>query len=292
MKVAFQGEHGAYSEIAACKFFGNGKLDTLPAKMLKDVFKKVKSKEADNGIVPVENSTAGDVHETYDLLLENGLKVTGEAYLRIEHCLIGHKDAELKDVKKVYSHTQALAQCDEFLNVLGAEEFAVYDTAGAVMIIKQHGKKEEAAIASEQAAKMYGLKVLKKGIQTDNDNTTRFFIITGKKGKEKQKETPVKSGGRKTSIVFSTKHEAGALYRCLGGFAANSINMTKLVSRPLKNRQWEYAFYLDFVGDLNDEHVKKALNTLQKNSLFAKILGCYNTGDGERFSTKQPQHKL
>lgn len=280
--MAFQGEHGAYSEVAAQKYFGERgaeKPQTEPTKTLKEVFGKARKGKADYGIVPVENSTAGDVHETYDLLLEDGLNVYGELFLRIEHCLIGQKDAELKGIKRVYSHAQALAQCDEFLNMLGAEEFAVYDTAGAVMMVKQHGKKEDAAIASEQAANICGLKVLKKGIQTDRDNTTRFFIISRKKEKQTEKQTETrKSSSRKTSIVFSTKHEPGALYKCLGGFAKNNINMTKLVSRPMKKRQWEYVFYLDFTGDKEDAAVKDALKEAGNNALFLKVLGSYNAG--------------
>jgi len=263
IKVSFQGEHGAYSEMAAYKHFGK-KIETLPCRTFKEMFEKVESVEAGYAMVPVENSNAGDVNENWDLLMEKELPACGEEYLAVHHCLIGQKNAKLEDIKKAYSHPQALAQSSEFLEKNGIEKAAEYDTAGAVRIIKKRGNNEEAAIASELAAKIYDLKIIEKQIETNKDNTTRFLIISKKK-----------SEGDKTSIVFSTKHIPGALYRCMGGFARKSINITKLVSRPMKNRKWEYVFYLDFMGNPAEEKTKNALETLQKNSTYLKILGNY-----------------
>ncbi|MBI2143221.1 prephenate dehydratase [Candidatus Woesearchaeota archaeon] len=271
MKVAFQGEHGAYSELACRRFFG-GSAQTTPCKTLKDVFKAVESGNAAFGIVPVENSLAGDVYESYDLLMDFGLNVYGEAYLRIEHCLIGQPGSRLGNITKVYSHAQALAQCNRFLSEMSAEKIAVYDTAGAVAMIKRSGKSYKAAIASELAAQIYGMSILKKGIESDKDNTTRFFIIS---------KAPSKAAARmKTSLVFSTAHKPGTLYRCMGGFARNSINLTKLVSRPMKNAKWEYVFYLDFEGGVGEKKVQDALGTLKQNAGFVRMLGSYPDGKG------------
>lgn len=267
MKLAFQGEHGAYSEMAAMKHFGRN-IRTIPCKTFKDVFVAVEDDKAEIGIIPVENSKAGDVYEAYDLLLDFPLHVCGEVFLRIVHYLIGQKDATLRAIRKVYSHPQALAQCGAFLDSLNVEKIVVYDTAGAVAMIRNSGKKEEAAIASELAAGIYGMKVLKKRIETDKDNTTRFFLVA--------KERKPAGNAKKTAIVFGTQHRPGALFKCLEGFANNKVNLTKLVSRPLKGKKWKYLFYADFEGGVYNDKVKAALETLEKNSEFTRILGSYS----------------
>jgi len=267
-KVAFQGEHGAYSEVACFKFFGKN-AKTTGCKTFREVFESVRKGRADYGIVPIENSTVGPVYETYDLLMKYKLKVCGEAYVQIRHCLIGNKGAGLKDIKRVYSHAQALGQCDEFLSKLNAERFSVYDTAGAARMIK--GKKEEAAIAGEAAARVYGLKVIKKGIETNRSNTTRFFVIS-------KKEKKLKGKADKTSIVIECRHVPGALFRCLGAFEKRRINLTKIESRPMPNKPWEYLFYLDFGSGLDERKTKLALEELKMNATNIKILGTYKKG--------------
>lgn len=267
-RVAFQGEHGAYSELACMKFFG-GEAETLPCRNLKDVFLAVEDDKADFGMVASENSTAGDVYETYDLLLDFSLYVCGEVYLRVEHCLIGRNDAQLADVRKVYSHPQALSQCGNFLDSIRAEQIAVYDTAGAVAMVKKSNRRDEAAIASQLAARLYGMKTLKRNIENDSGNTTRFFVIS--------KTAAKKAAKMKTSIVFSTQHKPGALFHCLEGFAKNKINLTKIASRPMKSAKWEYVFYLDFEGGDEEAPVKEALAMLKQHAEFTKTLGSYTS---------------
>lgn len=265
-EVAFQGERGAYSEVAALKFFGE-KIQTFPYRDLKDVILAVEKNRAHFGILPVENSIEGSIGQTYDLLLKSNLKITGEEILRISHCLISNKKTSLKSIKQVFSHPQALGQCRKFLEKLKCEIIPTYDTAGSVKMIKEKKIRNSAAIASERAARIYGMKILKKGIETNKKNFTRFFIIS--------KKTATKTGKDKTSVVFSTKHVPGALFKALEGFAKNKINLTKIESRPIPGKPWEYHFYLDFEGNVGKKRVLHALTILKKVSLFMRILGSY-----------------
>jgi prephenate dehydratase len=261
-KVAFQGEIGAYSEVAARHFFENATL--FPCKSFAEVFDQVQKKEVDFGVVPIENSTEGSVNEVYDLLLERNLFIVGEYPLRIEHCLIGFPNAEIKDV---YSHPQALAQCRKFLEKRNLKPVAFYDTAGAVKYIKEKNLKQSGAIASASAAKHYGMKIIESGIEDNKNNYTRFVVIS---------KSPSKSEGKnKTSIIFSVKHEPGALYSILEEFAKRRVNLTKIESRPTKEKAWEYIFYLDFEGDLRDKGCSEALERSRDKSIFVKILGSY-----------------
>lgn len=265
-KVAFQGEIGAYSEEAAFRFFGNY-IETLPRRNLVDVFKAVEKNKVNFGIVPVENSLEGSIGETYDLLLDSKLKIFGETKLKISHCLIAHPGTKLRFVKKVYSHPQALGQCRKFLEKLHWEIIPTYDSAGSVKMIKEKELKDSAAIASQRAAKVYNMQILKKRIEINHQNFTRFFIIS------KREREP--TGRDKTSIVFSTKHRPGALYKALGIFAVGDINLTKLESRPLIGKPWEYKFFLDFEGHQDEQKVKQALKALKKSTTFLKIIGSY-----------------
>ncbi len=262
--ISFQGEHGAFSEMAAYKHFGK-KIETLPCKTFSEMFEKVKSGEADYAMVPVENSIAGDVSENWDLFLEKEVYAVGEEYQPVHLALIGHQGTGIKDVRKAYSHPQALAQSLEFLEKHNIEKIPEYDTAGAVEIIKKNGKIDEAALASELAAEIYGMKIIAKGIETNKNNTTRF-LVASKHQIEK---------GNKMSLAFSTKHISGALYKCIEGIAENKLNLTKIASRPYKNRKWEYVFYIEISGNSNDAKTKAALYKLKKNSLFMKIIGTY-----------------
>ena len=266
LKVAFQGEIGAYSEIAVYEHFTSD-TQTIPCKSFSDVFKSVEAGNVDYGIVPIENSIEGSVNQVYDLFLEYDLKVCGEIILKIEHCLLANRNADLNSIKVVYSHPQALAQCSDFLERLGCEIIPTYDTAGGAKIIKERGTNDVAAIASERAAEIYGMKILARDISNTPDNYTRFLVIS-------TKDSPP-TGNDKTSIIFSLKHVPGSLYKALEEFALREINLTKIESRPTKHRPWEYNFYLDFEGHRNDPKCMEALKGLEKKATFIKILGSY-----------------
>jgi chorismate mutase/prephenate dehydratase len=266
MKVAFQGEIGAYSESAVYSFFGPS-VEVKPCETLSEVFESVKREETPYGVVPIENSIEGSVNQTYDLFLEYDLKVCGEIVLRIVHCLIAHPGTKLNQIKTVYSHPQALAQCRKFLEKLGCRLMSTFDTAGSVKMIKEEGLKDAGAVASQRAAEIYDMKVLAKEIGDTPNNYTRFFVLS------KQDSPP--SGQDKTSIIFSVKSVPGALYHILEEFAVRNINLTKIESRPTKRTPWEYNFYLDFEGHRNEEKCQEALKSIRDKTLFVKILGSY-----------------
>ncbi len=266
MQVAFQGEIGAYSESAVYSYF-NSSVQVKPCKTLSDVFKIVENGEVDYGVVPIENSIEGSVNQTYDLFLKHDLKVCGEIILKIVHCLITTPKTELKSIEVIYSHPQALAQCRSFIEDLGCEMMSTYDTAGSVKILKEKGLMNAGAIASERAADIYGMKVIIRGIANNPNNYTRFFVLS--------KNDSPPSGEDKTSIIFSTKHTPGALYHALGEFAARDINLTKIESRPTKQRPWEYNFYLDLEGHRSEGRCQEAFRSLEKKSVFVKVLGSY-----------------
>jgi chorismate mutase/prephenate dehydratase len=266
-KVSFQGELGAYSEEAAIKEFGP-KVNTIPHQNLPEVFESVSKGESDAAVVPIENSLEGAVNETYDLLLERALLVTGEVKLRIEHCLIARPDSKLSGIKTVLSHPQALAQCRANLIALGVETRPFYDTAGSVKFIAQSSDDSVAAIASARSARVYGMKILRTHMEDSEINYTRFLVLGTKSPKETESE-------EKTSLVFSTSHRPGALFDALEPFAKQKINLTKIESRPIRRTPWEYVFYLDFEGSVNDESVKRAVDTLKERVEFVKVLGSY-----------------
>jgi chorismate mutase/prephenate dehydratase len=264
--VAFQGEIGAYSEEAAFQFFGSS-IQIKPCESLDDVFKATEGDEVQFGIVPAENSLEGSISRVYDLLLDSNLKVCGEIELRVVHCLIGTPKARLDLIKRVYSHPQALGQCKTFLRHLGWELIPTYDTAGSVKMIKEKGTTDVGAIASARAAEIYEMKILAREIEDNPNNFTRFFILA--------KEDAPPSGNDKTSIVFTVKHKPGALYESLKELAARNINLTKIESRPTRQKPWEYNFYLDFEGHREDKVFQEALASLEASAPFVKVLGSY-----------------
>jgi len=272
MLVAFQGEHGAYSEEAVYKHFGEN-VETLPCKTIREVFNYTEVGYVDYGVVPVENSIEGSVYETYDLLITTSARVVGEIILRIVHCLIALPETNIREIKQVYSHPQALAQCRGFISSLGAEPIITYDTAGSVKLIKEKNLKNAAAIASERAAKLYGMEIIARGIEDYGRNFTRFFVIS--------KNEPPKTRDAKTSVIFSLPHIPGSLYNALGEFAKRNINLTKIESRPTRQRPWEYYFFLDFEGHQDDEPYKEALKALAKKAIFLKVLGSYPKAETE-----------
>jgi prephenate dehydratase len=264
-RVAFQGEPGAFSEIATITRFQNSGL--VPMKTLHEVFDGLERGIAKCGVVPIENSTEGSVNETYDLLLHTNLTVCGEIYLRIIHCLIGNRGETREEIKSVYSHPQALAQCRNYIQRRGLLTNEAYDTAGAVKLIKQHRKMNVAAIASKRAAELYDMEILEEGIEDSKNNFTRFLVISGIQTEP--------TGHDGTSIIFSVKHAPGALFGILEEFAARRINLSKIESRPKKQTPWEYFFYVDFEGHVKDELVKEAIIAIGQKTAFIKILGSY-----------------
>ena len=264
--VAFQGEIGAYSEEAAFHFFGPS-VRVKPCESLDNVFKAVEQDEAQFGVVPIENSLEGSISRVYDLLLDSSLMVCGETELRVVHCLIASPEARLDLIKKVYSHPQALGQCQAFLRHLDSELIPTYDTAGSVKMIKEKGIADGAAIASTRAAEIYGMQIIAREIEDNPNNVTRFFLLA------KQDSPP--SGNDKTSIVFSVKHRPGALHEFLRELTSKNINLTKIESRPTRQKPWEYNFYLDFEGHREDKAAQEALASLDRGSLFVKVLGSY-----------------
>jgi len=266
VKIAFQGERGAFSEDAALKLFGKD-IDFLPCIHLRDVFKAVSEDDASFGVVPVENSQAGSINETYDLLLAHSLNIFAETILKISHCLMALPGQSLSDIKTVYSHPQALAQCEEFLSTLKVDIIPSYDTAGSAKKIKERQLLQCAAIASKGAADIYALEILAPEIETNVNNYTKFFAISKQKSKPAQKN--------KTSLVFATKNTPGTLYSVLGTFASRNLNLTKLESRPSRSKPWEYYFYADFEGHTDSEIYQGIMKELKPKTTFVKVLGSY-----------------
>ena len=264
--VAFQGELGAYSEEAAVSFFGAG-VQVKPCERLEDVFRAVEQDETQFGIAPIENSLEGSISKTYDLLLDSSLKVCGEIELKVSHCLIANPGATLDSIKRIYSHPQALGQCQAFIKHLNCELIPTYDTAGSVKMIKEKRITDGAAIASTRAAEIYRMEIINCGIEDTPNNFTRFFILA--------KEDAPPSGNDKTSVVFSVKHKPGALFSFLEELAVKNINLTKIESRPTRQKPWEYNFYLDFEGHREDRVPREALEKLQDYTIFIKVLGSY-----------------
>ncbi len=271
MKIAFQGERGAYSELAIYKHFGK-KATPIGFDNFDDIFDSVASEKVDFGFIPVENTIAGTVVENYDLLLTENVLVVAEVFLPISHTLLGTSDATLDAIKKAYSHPHALKQCKNFLKKRGIIPCPTYDTAGAAKKVSKEKKNDCSAIASELCAKLYGMKILKKGIQTTKTNITRFFAIV-KKGKEADN-----INYEKTTIAFKTKHRPGALVDCLKVFQEHNLNLTKLESRPVPENPWEYVFYTGFEGGINADNVKSALEGLLEHALLVRVLGSYPKG--------------
>jgi len=270
-RVAFQGERGAYGEMAALQYFPHGAL--LPLKSFQDVIDAAESGDAEFAVLPVENSIEGSVNEIYDLLLQTRkLDVVGEVYQRVRHCLIANKGARKGSIKSAHSHPQALAQCRGYLHKHGIEPVPAYDTAGAAKIVKENGRLDAAAIASERAAELYSMKILDEGIEDRKNNYTRFLVLSLRKRKAESR-----SRGRKykTSIIFSVKHVPGSLFGIIGEFAVRKINLTKIESRPTKETPWEYNFHVDFEGHADDRAVKEALRTIRHKTLYVKVLGSY-----------------
>lgn len=265
--MAFQGERGAYSEDAVAKVFGE-RTDTLPCLEFRDAFEAVDTGKATHAVLPVENSIEGTVAQVNDLLLEHDLTITGEVIVAVDHCLLANPRSSVGTVRSVYSHPQALGQCRRFLARHPEwRQIPAYDTAGSVKIVKERGRKDEAAIASRRSAEIYGMKILAEGVQTDHENYTRFFVL--------EKHPRDIRLADKTSIAFVAKNIPGSLHACLGEFAKRGINLTKLESRPRRARPWNYVFYADLEGNMEEPRVREALGALVSTAGFVKVLGVY-----------------
>jgi prephenate dehydratase len=263
-RVSFQGERGAYSEAAALSFFGNT-IDTIPCTTFADALKNTENDVSDYSVLPVENSLEGSVGESNDLLLGVNLSVMGEIYYRVQHCLIG--TGSIRDIDTVYSHPQALGQCRQFIQEHSLKTIPCYDTAGSVRIIRDLNKKNIACIASKRAAEIYDISIIQEGIEDNQNNYTRFLVFSKIKND--------KTENSKTSIVFSVKHEPGALYCIINEFYQYKVNLTKIESRPNKGTPWEYNFYVDFEGHQDNSSIKEMLQKLKDSTSFLKILGSY-----------------
>lgn len=265
-RIAFQGENGAYSQQAIFQTFG-ADAETVALPTFHELFRAVDSGATDLAMVPIENSTAGAINQAYDLLLDYDLKITRETVLRVCHTLMTIPETPITEIKRVYSHPQALAQCELYIASKGWEPIAAYDTAGAAKQLAVSRERGAAVIASETAASIYKLDILARGVEDSPNNFTRFFVIG--------RVEPPRAEKSKTSLVFATRHIAGALYQCLGEFATRNINLTKLESRPDRRQPWHYFFYLDFEGHWNDSVCREALDGLLDKTSFLKVIGSY-----------------
>ncbi len=267
MRIAYQGEPGAYSEAAALRFKPG--VDLRPCESFDEVFAAVTGGKATHGILPIENSIGGSIHRNYDLLVEHELPIVGEVEYRIVHHLLALPGSRIEDIKRIHSHPQALAQCERFLRTLPDREVvATYDTAGSAKIIRDHGLPDAAAIASERAAQVFDLVVLQSGIQDFDDNITRFLIVG-------RTATPLGEPD-KTTVVFQLgKNEPGALFKALSVFALRGIDLTKLESRPIRGRPWEYMFYVDVSAAREDLTCARALVHLAEFARSLRTLGSY-----------------
>ena len=266
-RVVFQGAEGAYSQMAMLKFFGED-VNCFHVDTFRDAMSAIEEGSADFAVLPIENSTAGIVNEIYDLMTEFENYIVGEQIIKIEHCLMGLPGSDLNQIKTVYSHPQSLMQSSRYLNDHASwKQVSMQNNAFAAIKVKDDGDMSQAAIASEQAAKIYGLEILERGVNHSHTNSTRFIIVTNQKIFLKK--------ASKVSICFEVPNESGSLYHMLSHFIYNNLNMTKIESRPLEDRNWEYRFFIDFDGNLADSAVKNALRGLRDEARNMRVLGNY-----------------
>lgn len=267
VRVVYQGLEGAYAHQAALEYFGRD-VNCFHVERWRDAMEAIREGSADYAVLPLENSTAGIVNDNYDLLNEYSNYIVGEEVVLIDHVLMGLPGADISSIQTVYSHPQALMQCSRFLDEHREwTQMSVGNTAVAVRGVKDSGDLSKAAIGSRQAADYYGMKILEEGICHGKQNSTRFIIVTNQKIFEKD--------AKKISICFEIPHTSGSLYNILSHFIYNDLNMNKIESRPIPERQWEYHFFVDFEGNLNDSAVKNALRGIQEETANFKILGNY-----------------
>ncbi len=266
-RVVFQGAEGAYSQMAMMKYFGED-VDCFHVDAFRDAMCAIEEGSADYAVLPIENSTAGIVNEIYDLLVEFENYIVGEQIIKIEHCLLGLPGTDLEQIRTVYSHPQSLMQSARYLNAHeNWQQVSMQNNAFAARKVSGDMDRSQAAIASEQAARIYGLDILERGVNQSDTNSTRFIIVTNQK-------VFLKNAG-KISLCLEVPHESGSLYRILSHFIYNGLNMTKIESRPIEGRNWEYRFFIDFEGNLGESAVKNALRGLREEARNMKVLGNY-----------------
>ncbi len=266
-RIVFQGTEGAYSQLALKEYFGEN-ADSYHVETWRDAMEAITAGEADYAVLPIENSSAGIVSENYDLMVEYNVCIVGEQIIKIDHALLGLPEAELSDITDVYSHPQALMQCGKYLDAhRNWERHSLKNTAVSAQKIKEDGKRHKAAIASALTAEIYGLKVLEACIQDNRSNATRFIIVSARRIFTRD--------AAKISVCFEIPHESGSLYHMLSHFIYNGINMNRIESRPVQDAAWEYRFFIDFDGNLNDAAVQNALRGLAEETISLKILGNY-----------------
>ena len=268
--IGFQGEHGAYSEMAALEYDADAA--PIPCEDFSDVFEGVKSGALTRGVVPIENSIGGNITEVEDLLISSELSVVGEVYVPVHHCLLAVPETDYRDVRVVYSHPQALSQCKDFLARNKLEGRAFYNTAGAAKMLSRERPIGTAVLASRLCADLYGLEILKESVENNQANTTRFLVIA---------KEPLKGQGNKCSIAFVTGHKPGALYSFLKAFYEADINLTRIESRPARE-PGSVAFLLDFQGSDETESVKKVLAAVREGCTQFRLLGCYREAASPR----------
>lgn len=265
-RVVYQGSEGSYSQAAMHCFFGKD-INNFHVESFRDAMSAIEEGSADYAVLPIENSTAGIVSEIYDLLVEFENYIVGEQIIKIEHCLLAQPGSRKEDIKRVYSHPQSLMQCARYLQNYDWQQISMKNNAFAAKKVAEEKEACQAAIAGEHAAGIYGLEVLEKGINQSDTNSTRFIIVTNQK--------IFKKDASKISICFEVPHKSGSLYHMLSHFIYNNLNMTKIESRPIEDRNWEYRFFVDFEGNLSDSAVKNALRGLRDEARGMKILGNY-----------------
>jgi prephenate dehydratase len=276
--VAFQGELGAFSEEATRRLCG-AETQVLPCTRFEDLFRNLKEGRAAGAVVPIENTLAGSVHENYDHLVNFELPIVAETSVRIVHNLMALPGVKFSQIKRVYSHPVALNQClDFFAKNPQIEKVPFYDTAGSVKMLKEEGHTDAGAIASRVAAETYGAHILRRSIESDRQNFTRFFLLRTPAYARRHPIEPHRDTVWKTSLVFSTRNVPGALFRALSAFALRDLNLMKIESRPLRGKPWEYLFYLDFLGRADSPVARNALANLGEIADFLRVLGCYPKG--------------
>ena len=270
--VAFQGEPGAYSELAAFEFLKQS-ITTLPCETFEEVFSAVEDgiEGTNYGLIPIENSLARSIHRNYDLMLRHNLHIVGEYHLRVSHCLLALPGVQLKDLERVHSHPQALAQCEANISRLGINRVAESDTAGSARLLRERGDRQAAALASQRAADVYDLEILAEHMEDNSANYTRFLALA----RHPLEVSEPQEGDYKTSIVFNLHNEPGVLFKALSVFALRDIDLTKIESRPIPGQLWEYMFYVDFAGHSSNQECANALDNLGEFAPFLRLLGSY-----------------
>ncbi len=277
--VAFQGERGAFSEEAARKLLGPT-INVLPCPRFEDVFRTLERRKADAAVIPIENTLHGSVHENYDHLLHFDLPIVGETSVRIVHNLMAPPGVPFRKIRRVFSHPVALNQClDFFAANPQLEKVPFYDTAGSAKMLIAEDLHDAGAIASAVAAEIYGARILRRSIEDDRQNFTRFFALRHPRDARRVAIRARNGAPWKTSVVFSTRNVPGSLFRSLSAFALRDLNLAKIESRPLRGKPWEYLFYLDFIGRVDDPVCRNALGHLRELADPLRVLGCYPQGD-------------